>query len=88
MATIVQGPDPSERLFLELRSKNDEVKNKAATELRDLVTLLSRGQRSEYKLGTELTFRYRMVTGKIQSLLRSRYEPHFQPHSSITRCER
>lgn len=43
MATIVQGPDPSERLFLELRSKNDEVKNKAATELRDLVTLLSRG---------------------------------------------
>ena len=44
MALQGQGPDPSERIFVELRSKNDEIKNKAATELRDLITLLSRGE--------------------------------------------
>lgn len=38
-----QGPDPSERILADLRSKNDEVKYKAAGELRDLITLLSRG---------------------------------------------
>jgi len=43
MALQGQGPDPSERIFVELRSKNEEVKNKAAIELRDLITLLSRG---------------------------------------------
>lgn len=43
MALQGQGLDPSERIFVELRSKNDETKNKAATELRDLITLLSRG---------------------------------------------
>lgn len=46
MALQGQGPDPSERIFVELRSKNDEVKNKAASELRDLITLLSRGKAS------------------------------------------
>lgn len=56
MAVQGQGPDPSERIFTELRSKNDEVKNKAATELRDLITLLSRGKgiqdasRTDYEL--------------------------------------
>jgi hypothetical protein len=44
MAQQGPGPDPSERIFTDLRSKNDEVKNKAAAELRDLITLLSRGQ--------------------------------------------
>lgn len=44
MALQGQGPDPSERIFVELRSKNEEIKNKAATELRDLITLLSRGE--------------------------------------------
>lgn len=43
MASQGPGPDPSERIFIELRSKNDEVKNKAASELRELITLLSRG---------------------------------------------
>ena len=43
MATSAAGLDPSERIFLELRSKNDEVKQRAANDLRDLVNLLSRG---------------------------------------------
>lgn len=43
MAAPVPGPDPSERIFVELRSRNEEVKLKAAVELRELVTLLSRG---------------------------------------------
>lgn len=46
MASQGPGPDPSERIFVELRSKNDEVKNKAASELRELITLLSRGMTS------------------------------------------
>ena len=41
----VQGVgDPSERIFAELRNKNDEVRQRAANELRDLVNLLSRGR--------------------------------------------
>ena len=44
MALQGPGPDPSERIFGDLRSKNEEVKSKAAAELRDLITLLSRGQ--------------------------------------------
>lgn len=43
MAAPGTGLDPSERIFTELRSRNDEVKHRAANELRDLVTLLSRG---------------------------------------------
>lgn len=43
MALQGQGADVSERLFAELRSKNFEVKNRAANDLRDLVTLYSRG---------------------------------------------
>jgi len=43
MALQAQAPDPSERIFVELRSKNDEIKNKAANELKELITLLSRG---------------------------------------------
>ncbi len=52
-----QGPgsDPSERIFIDLRSKNDEVKNKAAAELRDLITLLSRGQYGYSYVGYKLT---------------------------------
>lgn len=49
MTTQTQGLDPSERIFLELRSKNDEVKQRAANELRDLVTLLSRGKKYELR---------------------------------------
>jgi len=45
MSSQLQGQDPSERIFLELRSKNDEVKQRAANDLRDLVTLLSRGRK-------------------------------------------
>lgn len=44
MALQAQAPDPSERIFVELRSKNEETKSKAASELRDLITLLSRGR--------------------------------------------
>jgi len=44
MATQATGLDPSERIFSELRSKNDDVKHRAANDLRDLVTLLSRGE--------------------------------------------
>ena len=44
MALQGPGPDPSERIFNDLRNKNDEVKSKAAAELRDLITLLSRGE--------------------------------------------
>ncbi|KAK5092938.1 phosphatidylinositol kinase-related protein kinase tor1 [Exophiala xenobiotica] len=42
MASQATGLDPSERIFAELRSKNDEVKHRAANDLRDLVILLSR----------------------------------------------
>ena len=55
MALQGQGPDPSERIFNDLRSKNEEVKNKAAVELRDLITLLSRGQTFVVDLGRLLT---------------------------------
>jgi hypothetical protein len=58
MALQGQGHDPSERIFVELRSKNDDVKNKAASELRDLITLLSRGKTSTLvDLGQMLTAR-------------------------------
>lgn len=43
MASQAPGLDPSERIFHDLRSKNDEVKQRAANDLRDLVALLSRG---------------------------------------------
>lgn len=43
MASSTQGLDVTERIFIELRSKNDEIRLRAANELRDLVTLLSRG---------------------------------------------
>ena len=43
MAQSGQGLDPTERIFTELRSKNEDVKVRAAIELRDLLTLLSRG---------------------------------------------
>lgn len=42
MNSQTTGLDPSERIFLDLRSKNDEVKHRAAHDLRDLVGLLSR----------------------------------------------
>jgi hypothetical protein len=44
----LQGPgvDLSERILSELRSKNIEVKSRAANELRDLVILNARGQSS------------------------------------------
>jgi hypothetical protein len=48
MALQGPGSDPSERIFNDLRSKNDEVKNKAAIELRDLITLLSRGEHARF----------------------------------------
>jgi hypothetical protein len=47
MAQQGQGPDPSERIFVELRSKSEDVKIRAANELCELVTLLSRGNLSE-----------------------------------------
>jgi len=43
MAQQGQGQDPSDRLFIDLRSKNEEVKNKAAADLRDLITVCARG---------------------------------------------
>lgn len=43
MASQTPGLEASERIFQDLRSKNDDVKNRAANELRDLVALLSRG---------------------------------------------
>jgi hypothetical protein len=44
MALQGQGADLTERIFTELRSKNAEVKGRAASDLRDLVTLYSRGE--------------------------------------------
>jgi hypothetical protein len=44
MAQQSQGPDPSDRIFQDLRNKNEEVKYRAAGELRDLMSLLSRGK--------------------------------------------
>lgn len=43
MAQQSQGSDPSDRIFTDLRSKNEDIKARAASDLRDLVTLLSRG---------------------------------------------
>jgi hypothetical protein len=43
MAQQSQVSDPSDRIFVDLRSKNEETKTRAAAELRDLVTVLSRG---------------------------------------------
>jgi hypothetical protein len=54
MAVQGQGPDPSDRIFIDLSSKNDEIKNKAATELRDLITLLSRGETAKISDGRSL----------------------------------
>lgn len=45
MQSQTSGLDPSERIFQDLRSRNEEVKRHAALELRELVTLLSRGRR-------------------------------------------
>ncbi|EXJ58070.1 FKBP12-rapamycin complex-associated protein [Cladophialophora yegresii CBS 114405] len=64
MAQQGPGPDPSERIFTDLRSKNDEVKNKAAAELRDLITLLSR----EWSPERFSTF-YDKVTTRISNLI-------------------
>ncbi|KAK5278839.1 phosphatidylinositol kinase-related protein kinase tor1, partial [Exophiala xenobiotica] len=64
MALQGQGHDPSERIFVELRSKNDEVKNKAASELRDLITLLSR-EWSPERFGAF----YDRVTNRISNLI-------------------
>lgn len=81
MALQGQGPDPSERIFVELRSKNEEVKSKAAAELRDLITLLSRGQHSLIHTGfLLLTVLQRMVAGTIRRVLRQSHKSHQQPH--------
>lgn len=69
MALQAQAPDPSERIFVELRSKNDEIKSKAATELRELITLLSRGNTTTPLLqGSRLTLS-RMAPGTFQCFL-------------------
>ena len=57
MALQGQGTDVSERIFTELRSKNLEVKTRAARDLRDLVTLYSRGNCSLCKRLQTLTRR-------------------------------
>jgi hypothetical protein len=44
MALQGQGTDVTERIFNDLRSKNLEVKSRAANDLRDLATLYSRGE--------------------------------------------
>ncbi|KIW48583.1 uncharacterized protein PV06_01155 [Exophiala oligosperma] len=64
MASQGPGPDPSERIFIELRSKNDEVKNKAASELRELITLLSR-EWSPERFGAF----YDRVTNRLSNLI-------------------
>lgn len=69
MALQAQAPDPSERIFVELRSKNDETKNKAATELKELITLLSRGNFCAGYTASRLTLP-RMAPGTLQCLLR------------------
>lgn len=43
MASQTPGLEVSERIFQDLRSKHDDVKHRAANELRELVALLSRG---------------------------------------------
>jgi hypothetical protein len=52
MAQQIQGPDPSDKIFADLRSKNEEAKHRAAGELRDLMSLLSRGMLSQISLAT------------------------------------
>ncbi|EXJ80982.1 FKBP12-rapamycin complex-associated protein [Capronia epimyces CBS 606.96] len=71
MALQGQGPDPSERIFVELRSKNDEIKNKAATELRDLITLVSREWSPE-----RFSAFYDRVTQRISNLVVQAPDPN------------
>jgi hypothetical protein len=54
MAQQSQGPDPSDRIFQDLRNKNEEVKYRAAGELRDLMSLLSRGKIYQAKVGLQI----------------------------------
>lgn len=51
MALQGQGADVSERIFAELRSKSFETKSRAANDLRDLVTLYSRGECAAASVG-------------------------------------
>ena len=44
MSVQLQGPDPSAGIFQDLKTKNDDVKLRAAAELRDLISLLARGK--------------------------------------------
>jgi hypothetical protein len=44
MSLQAQGTNLSERIVFELRSKNPDVKVRAANELKDLVLLYARGQ--------------------------------------------
>ncbi len=43
MALQAQGADLTERIFAELCSKHGDVRSRAANELKDLVTVYSRG---------------------------------------------
>lgn len=43
MAQVASGTDATQRLFQELRSKNNEVRQRASSELYDTVVALSRG---------------------------------------------
>jgi hypothetical protein len=47
MSQQLLGSDPRDLIFKELRNKNEVVKSKAADDLRDLITHLSRGEAME-----------------------------------------
>ncbi|KAK5075469.1 phosphatidylinositol kinase-related protein kinase tor1 [Lithohypha guttulata] len=70
MAAQAAGLDPSERIFTELRNKNDEVKQRAANELRDLVNLLSR-EWSPERFGSF----YDKITGRLSQLIVQSQDP-------------
>jgi serine/threonine-protein kinase mTOR len=85
MALQAQGADLTERIFSELCSKNPDVKNRAANELKDLVTLYSRGlhictfKQTVANVPTEWSPErfaafYDKLTGRIQQLILQRPE--------------
>jgi hypothetical protein len=89
MAQQIQGPDPSDRIFADLRSKNEEVKYRAAGELRDLMSLLSRGMLSQMNFpATEhpADDKNRMVSRTIRRIQRQSFYQGPNPHT-VARLE-
>ena len=85
MAQQVQNPDPTRRLFEELKSKNEDVRTRASNELRETLNSLSRGEPvrgSHWKYPANITSPsewspekftefYNSVSSRINSLVQS-----------------